>query len=135
MLAEGETYIHEFQMAVSALFGVIQCFPDSENARILQGVCFAHATGEPQVGIVVRINAGTATDNFLFIGDDEYFALLPFCQLVFEMLEKTDVGEVAAYLGRVYMAQHLGKAEDLFFGACLPDLGSIFKSFLYLPDA
>ena len=33
--------------AVSALFGIIQCFPYGKNTRILQGISLAHATGEP----------------------------------------------------------------------------------------
>ena len=83
MLAEGETNIHKFKVAVSSLFGIEQSIPYGKYAWILERIRLAHATGEPKIGIIFGIDAGTATYDFIFVSDNEYFALFPFHHFFF----------------------------------------------------
>ena len=75
MVAEGKSYVQKLQMAVSLLAGIVQGFPYSQYARVLQGVGFAHAARKPKVSIVARVDTGTTTDNLIFVSDDKDAAL------------------------------------------------------------
>ena len=76
MLAEGETDVHKFKVTVSPLLGIEQSIPYGKYTRVLKGIRLAHTTREPKVSTVFGIDAGTAAYYFIFVSDNEYFALL-----------------------------------------------------------
>lgn len=41
---EGETYVHEFQVAETVLFGICQGFPDGQYTGVLGEVGFGHSS-------------------------------------------------------------------------------------------
>ena len=90
---------------VSPLLGIEQSIPYGKYTRVLKGIRLAHTTREPKVSTVFGIDAGTAAYYFIFVSDNEYFALNNGSLTIlkspnYEKLKVSDIQDFAQIINR-----------------------------------
>lgn len=130
VLLKWESGVHELHVTESVLMGILEGFPYSQYTRVLQGIGLSHTSRKPEIGIVSRIDTGRASDNFVFVADDENLCLPAVNQPGVHVLEKDDVGKMFTDAGRIEMPQHIRKFAYLFYRTCLVYFCSVFQAFL-----
>lgn len=134
VLLKWESGVHELHVTESVLMGILEGFPYSQYTRVLQGIGLSHTSRKPEIGIVSRIDTGRASDNFVFVADDENLCLPAVNQSGVHVLEKDDVGKMFTDAGRIEMPQHIRKFAYLFYRTCLVYFCSVFQAFFDLAD-
>lgn len=117
---EGKPHVHELNVVVPLLPGIVDGCPDGEYAGVLSGVAFTQSGGEPQVGGPVGEDGNGAADDALLIPYyiDAPDFLVRVCLDQFQ--EEVHAGEMLAYLGGVVFLQH--PEEGTYLVGCPGDV-------------